>query len=247
MAELVRAYATFASGGRRVEPIFILEVHDRDGNLLEENVRLFDALKLTPGEDPAIPNLETDEGREEVAARIREAVDRADDPIAPPPDFGLDPVTAYLMTDMLRAVVQEGTGWRAKALKRPTAGKTGTTNDLKDAWYVGFSPGVVAGVWVGYDTAANLGKNETGSRAASPIFVDFASHVMTRRPRGEFPVPEEGIVFARIDRDSGKIACAGDDKAIFQPFREGTVPTERATCFEGSNGNSGHAFRPRLD
>jgi penicillin-binding protein 1A len=251
LAELVRAYATFASGGRRVEPIFILEIRDRDGELLEENVRLFDALELAvrEGEELEPPNLSDDEVRERILEQLRQEVDRGDDPNSPPPGYGLDPVTAFLMTDMLQAVVRDGTGWRAKALDRPTAGKTGTTNDLKDAWYIGFSPKVVAGVWVGYDTAANLGKNETGSRAASPIWVDYASRVMGRNRRIEFKVPDTGVVFARIDAATGKIACAGDEKAIFQPFREGTVPSERAPCFPsgGSASGNGSGLRPRMD
>jgi penicillin-binding protein 1A len=244
LAELVRAYATFASGGRRVEPVFLLEVRDRDGELLEENIQLLDALLLSPKDANREIDLEDEDVVEQIVADIRSEVDRADDPDAPPPGYGLDPITAYLMVDMLQAVVQEGTGWRARALGRATGGKTGTTNDLKDAWYIGFSPEVVAGVWVGYDTARPLGKNETGSRAASPIFVDYATEVMAAHPKRNFPVPE-GIVFARIDRKSGKIACPGDEKAIFQPFREGTVPSEQASCYSGNGG--GHAFPPRID
>ena len=248
LAELVRAYATFAANGKRTEPVFLLEVRDREGELLEERVRLFDALELigegADGEAPP-PDLSQPEIAEEILEELTEEVDRADDPESPPPGYGLDPVTAYLMTDMLRAVVTEGTGFRAREIGRPTAGKTGTTNDLKDAWYIGFSPQIVAGVWVGYDEAKNLGRNETGSRAASPIFVDYAAHVLERMPRTDFPVPEDGIVFARIDRETGKIACPGDPKAVFQPFREGTVPEETAAC-NGANGSS--VRRPiRLD
>ncbi len=263
LVELVRAYGTFAAGGRLIEPIFILEVRDRDGALLEQNVKLMDALKLisrredeTPSEDEEAAGEEepADDGSHEEgngdgprrADRPGPPLgDEVEDPLlALPPGYGIDPVTAYLMTDMLRAVVQEGTGWRAKALGLPTAGKTGTTNDLKDAWYVGFSPSMVAGVWVGFDEAANLGKNETGSRTASPIFVDYARQVLARQKRSDFAVPNEGVVFARIDQATGKIACAGDEKAIFQPFREGTVPIERAPCFRTSSGNG---LAPRLD
>lgn len=248
LAELVRAYATFAAGGRRVEPVFLLEVRDREGNQLEENVRLFDALGLVESGEPPDPeplDLEDEDVRRELRREIEQEVDRADDPLAPPPGYALDPVTAYLMTDMLQAVVREGTGWRARELARPTGGKTGTTNDLKDAWYLGFTPDVVAGVWVGYDVAERLGKNETGSRAASPVFVEYLHQVLRNRPRSEFSVPDEGIVFARIDGNTGKIACPGDERAIFQPFREGTLPLERAPCY-GENGDSAPGV-PRLD
>jgi len=89
--------------------------------------------------------------------------------------------TAYLVTDLLKAVVTEGTGWRAKALSRPVAGKTGTTNDLRDAWFIGFNPTVVTGVWVGYDDNRRMGKGETGSRAACPIWLYFMRDVLKRR------------------------------------------------------------------
>lgn len=219
LAELVRAYATFASGGRRVTPVFILEIRDRDGNLLEENVPLL----------PAEQELGPEDGStlEQLLAEIRTAVDREDDPDALPSGYALDPVTAYLITDLLRAVVQEGTGWRAKALRRAVAGKTGTTNDLHDAWFVGFTPQIVTGAWVGYDVAQNLGKNETGSRAACPVFVDYMRGALADLPPQDFQVPQ-GVVFARIDKKSGLLAPPGDEKAVFQAFREGTVPDEMA-------------------
>jgi penicillin-binding protein 1A len=222
LAELTRAYAIFASGGERVKPIFILEIRDRDGTLLEENVPLLlSERELNTGSEPDADTLER------LFDEIRANVDRQDDPDALPPGYAVDPVTAYLMTNLLRAVVQEGTGWRARALQRPVAGKTGTTNDLFDAWFIGFTPQVVTGVWVGYDVAENLGKNETGSRAASPIFVDYMQHALKTVPPVDFPVPDE-IVFARIDRKTGLLASPADEKAVFQPFREGTVPEQRA-------------------
>ena len=247
LAELVRAYGTFPAGGRKVEPVFILEIRDRDGEPLTEQVRLLEALDwVQNGEPPEEEVLELDREDllEKIRAELTAEVDRADVPLAPPSGYSLDPVTAYLMTDMLSAVVQEGTGRRVKALKKPTGGKTGTTNDLKDAWYIGFSPKVVAGVWVGYDAARNLGRNETGSRAASPIFLDYARHVLADDPPTRFPEPE-GVVFVRIDRDTGKLACPQDKDFIFQPFREGTAPIDRAPCGEGSNGSA--PFRGRLD
>ncbi len=219
LAELVRAYATFASGGRRVTPTFILEIRDRQGKLLEANT------PVLPGDQEVTE--QEDVPLDQLLAEIRTAVDREDDPDALPPGYVIDPITAYLMIDLLRAVVQEGTGWRAKALRRPVSGKTGTTNDLHDAWFVGFTPQLVTGVWVGYDVAQNLGKNETGSRAASPIFVDYMRSALAELPPLDFNVPP-GVVFARIDRRSGLLALPGDQNAVFQPFREGTVPEEMA-------------------
>jgi penicillin-binding protein 1A len=115
------------------------------------------------------------------------------------------------MTDLLKAAVQEGTGWRVKALKRPAAGKTGTTNDLRDAWFLGFTPGLVTGVWTGYDDIKPMGRGETGSRAASPIWLYYMSEVLKDRPVEDFAVPE-GVVFAKIDSESGFLASSFSKK-----------------------------------
>ena len=133
--------------------------------------------------------------------------------------------TAYVMTDLLKAVIQEGTGWRVKALKRPAAGKTGTTNDLRDAWFMGFTPDLVTGVWVGYDDRIPMGKGETGSRAASPIWLYFMSEVLKERPVEDFSAPE-GVVFAKIDVEKGLLASPYSKKTVFQAFKEGTEPKE---------------------
>jgi penicillin-binding protein 1A len=137
----------------------------------------------------------------------------------------LDKDTSYIMTHLLQEVVKYGTGWRARALKRPNAGKTGTTNNLQDAWYIGFTPEYVTGVWVGFDDDRTLGKYETGSRAASPIWVDFSRKILDKEPVKVFTVPEN-VVFARIDPETGQLANPGDEKAIFEAFKEGTAPTK---------------------
>ena len=127
------------------------------------------------------------------------------------------------MTDLLKAVITEGTGWRIRAMKRPAAGKTGTTNDLKDAWFIGYTPGLVTGVWVGYDDAKEMGKGETGSRAASPIWLRFMSETVKGKPVKDFKAPE-GIVFAKIDAQTGLLAGRHSKKTVFQSFKEGTEP-----------------------
>ncbi|MBW1802265.1 MAG: PBP1A family penicillin-binding protein [Deltaproteobacteria bacterium] len=131
--------------------------------------------------------------------------------------------TAYVVTDLMKAVVMEGTGWRIRALKRPAAGKTGTTNDLRDAWFTGFTPGLVTGVWVGYDDRKPMGRGETGSRAASPIWLDFMSSVLEEKPKADFPAPET-VVFAKIDAKTGLLASPYSKKTVFQAFKEGTEP-----------------------
>ncbi|RJR26055.1 MAG: S1 RNA-binding domain-containing protein, partial [Desulfobacteraceae bacterium] len=137
----------------------------------------------------------------------------------------IPPETAYLVTDMLKAAVQEGTGWRVKALKRPVAGKTGTTNDLRDAWFIGYTPDLLTGVWVGYDDQRAMGVTETGSRAASPIWLYFMTEALKDSPVSDFKVPE-GMVFARIDAENGLLAGPHTKKSIFQVFRNGSEPRE---------------------
>ncbi len=135
---------------------------------------------------------------------------------------------AYMMTDILRGVVMEGTGRRIRDLSRPAAGKTGTTNDLKDAWFVGYTPELVTGVWVGYDSNVSMGKDETGSRAASPIWLYFMSEALKDKPVHDFVAPQS-VVFARIDKDTGLLASPYSKETVFQSFRKGTEPTEYAT------------------
>jgi penicillin-binding protein 1A len=133
--------------------------------------------------------------------------------------------TAFVMTDLLKAVIQEGTGWRAKALKRPAAGKTGTTNDLRDAWFVGYTPSLVAGVWVGYDDRRSMGQDETGSRAANPIWLHFMSDALKDRPVEEFQAPE-GVVLVKIDTKTGLLASRYSTTTASQAFKAGEEPTD---------------------
>ena len=143
----------------------------------------------------------------------------------PESDKVIEKSTAYIMTNLLQGVVQNGTGWRAKALNRPAAGKTGTTNDLHDAWFLGYTPRYVTGVWVGFDEGKPLGVDETGSRAASPIWVAFMQEILKDKPVRVFQVPD-GVVFAKIDAVTGLLAIPESGKTIFECFKEGTVPTE---------------------
>jgi penicillin-binding protein 1A len=133
--------------------------------------------------------------------------------------------TAYIMTSLLESVVKEGTGRRVRALERPTAGKTGTTNNLFDAWFVGYTPQFVTGVWVGFDDGGPLGKGETGSRAASPIWLGFMKQIHKDQPVKVFQAPA-GVVFTKIDAETGLLPIAESKKTIFECFKEGSVPTE---------------------
>jgi penicillin-binding protein 1A len=229
LLELTRAYAVFASGGRRVLPVFIRRVTDRDGMVLLEN-----AVLGAPKEVASDPN-EMAEDALDVAADAEDELVPFDTEIPidaellPDPDQLIPPEEAYLAVSLLRAVVEDpkGTGHRLRALRRPVAGKTGTTNDQADAWFMGFSPDIVTGVWVGHDETRFLGLGETGSRAAAPIWVDYMRVALDGRPTRDFAVPEL-IEFARIDRKTGLLAGESPAPTVFQPFVQGTVPTEMA-------------------
>lgn len=146
----------------------------------------------------------------------------------PQPQETIDRVTAYLVTSLLKSVVDDGTGRGAKVLNKPLAGKTGTTNNYVDAWFVGYSPSIVTGVWVGYDNAqASLGDRETGSRSALPIWVGVMARALADKPAEEFPVPED-VVLTNIDPESGLLAREGAVDAIPDVFRKGTEPTQYA-------------------
>jgi len=152
----------------------------------------------------------------------------------------IPPATAYVLTSMLETVVQRGTGRKAAELGRPVAGKTGTTNDTHDAWFVGFTPDLLAGVWVGFDSERSLGRQETGGHAAAPIWTAFMKRALAGRPVVDFPVPD-GVAFAQIDRASGLRAVSGSD-AELEVFVRGSEPTAYASAPEEGAGD--HAAAP---
>jgi penicillin-binding protein 1A len=148
-------------------------------------------------------------------------------PKPPAAEQVLRPQAAYVLTSMLESVVKSGTATAAKKLERPVAGKTGTSNNARDAWFVGYTAELVAGVWVGYDDHRPLGKGESGSKSALPIWVDFMQSASAGRPAVDFPVPS-GIEHVAIDPKSGLRAYEGMPDAIDEVFIAGTAPTEIA-------------------
>lgn len=153
----------------------------------------------------------------------------------------ISPGTAYIMTNLLEGVVKNGTGQRIKALKRPAAGKTGTSNDLHDTWFMGYTPRYVAGVWVGFDEEASLGRGESGARTASPIWLGFMQQVLEGKPIRVFQVPD-GVTFAKIDAKTGLLSIPESEETIFECFKEGTAPTEY-TKKPGTISGSGEFFK----
>ena len=135
----------------------------------------------------------------------------------------ITPGTAHIITSLMQSVIKNGTATKVRALKRPVAGKTGTTNNYVDAWFMGFTPELVTGVWVGKDKDEPLGRNETGSRAAIPIWLQFMQEALVNRPKINFPVPND-IQFLKIQSESGKPAKFGDTDSKFELFSQDFLP-----------------------
>jgi penicillin-binding protein 1A len=133
----------------------------------------------------------------------------------------ISPQTAFIMTHLLQGVIEEGTGQKAKELGRPAAGKTGTTNEMKDAWFIGYTPSTLAGVWVGYDDhTLSLGKGETGGRAACPIWLYFMKEWLKNEPVEAFPIPPD-VVIAKVNAQSGIVTRADDPNGVYAAFSGG--------------------------
>ena len=199
---LVSAYATLVNGGRRVEPTIIDRVQDRTGETIY-------AHEVLPCDTCDVPDW-SPELEEPVFPETREEV--------------VDPVTAYQVVHMLEGAVQRGTGTALRPLGRPLGGKTGTTNDFRDAWFVGFGPDLVVGVYVGFDTPHQLGNGEAGGRVAAPIARDFLAEALGNYPVAPFRVPE-GVRLVPVHHDSGEPGALGQPGVILEAFRPGTEPS----------------------
>ena len=204
LMRLTTAYATIVNGGKRVTPTLIERIQDRHGKtIFRRDERACDGCRVSGWLDLRQPVI--DDTREQV----------------------LDPATAYQMVTMLTGVVQRGTGVKIRELAKPLAGKTGTTNDFMDTWFIGFSPDLAVGVFVGFDQPRTLGPKESGSKVAVPIFKEFMRRALSDTPAIPFRVPA-GIENVRIDADSGLLPSSATDRIILEAFRPGTVPV-RAT------------------
>ncbi len=199
---MVAAYAMFANGGERVEPTLVDRIQNRFGQTVyRHDQRLCpdcDLASLEPGLAPRIVS-------------TRERV--------------IDPITAYQLTSMLRGVVQRGTASGSVNLPVPTAGKTGTTNDSRDVWFVGFTSNIVAGCYIGFDQPRSLGRGTSGGGTCGPVFQRFMLEAIEEYGAGEFPVPDGGV-FYPIDRFSGARLPDGaqGDNVVYELFREGEAP-----------------------
>lgn len=242
--EMTKAFGQFARLGKRLRPKLIHQVLNQEGQKILDEVSLdvrfnkeiseldkqFEERRVSLAEK--VKSLNAEELTEDKKKRVDHNFFFEDK------DQLIRPQTAYIMTTLLRGVVEDknGTGGRARALGREVAGKTGSTNGYYDAWFIGYTPQIVTGVWVGFDKERSIGKGEVGGRAALPIWVDYMQAAHQGLPQVTFPIPE-GIVFVNIDSETGKLASASTKNVLRQAFMEGTEPTassnksEEATDF----------------
>ncbi|MBF0143101.1 MAG: PBP1A family penicillin-binding protein [Magnetococcales bacterium] len=203
--KMASAYAVFANGGKFVEPVYIARIQDRLGRTIFRH----------GGGDCLLCH------QEPKAVSAADAAIISADPLTK--RRVLTPATAYQMVSLLKGVVERGTARKALVLKRPLAGKTGTTNDLRDAWFIGFSPSLVAAVWVGADDYSELGHAETGAMVALPIWIDFMREALKDIPVTDFPVPP-GIHFESVSLSSG--GPGSGSGSVLEAFQEGQGPNQ---------------------
>jgi penicillin-binding protein 1A len=199
---MVTAFSVMANGGRQIKPSLIDRIQDRYGKTVykhdERGCETCVAVEWDNQEEP-------------------ELIDNADQV--------LDPMTAYQITSMMEGVVLRGTARTLQELKRPIAGKTGTTNDEKDAWFIGFTPNLVVGLYIGFDQPRTLGKGATGGGLAAPIFKEFMAEALKDTPPTEFQVPE-GMTLIAINRKTGMRSNEGGAGTIMEAFKPGTGPAD---------------------
>ncbi|MFW5454705.1 penicillin-binding protein 1A [Thioalkalivibrio sulfidiphilus] len=214
--EMTAAYAVFANGGYRIEPWFIERIEGPDGEILEQ------ANPIRVCEAPCEP-----QQRAELQVAAMGAGEVAEPLVADElrvAERVLSPANAYQMVSMMRDVIQDGTARRARALAREDiAGKTGTTNDLRDAWFSGFNGEVVTTAWVGFDDNSPLGPRESGGATALPMWIEYMREALSGRPLRVMDEPE-GMVTVRIDAETGGLATARTRRALFETFTPEQVP-----------------------
>ncbi|MDD9877667.1 MAG: penicillin-binding protein 1A [Magnetovibrio sp.] len=215
LMRLTTAYAMLVNGGKQVFPSLIDRIQDRHGRTVFRHDRRSCAdcrHKVWTG--ASVPRI-TD-ARKQVT----------------------DAGSAYQVVAMLKGVVERGTGRRVGAVGKPLAGKTGTTNQERDTWFIGFSPDLAVGVFAGFDTPIPLGRRETGSSVAAPIFRDFMARALEGEAAIPFRIPPN-IRLVRVNARSGQLARAGDRDIILEAFKPGTVPTGRTEVLEGQSWTAG--------
>ena len=251
--EMTRAFSEIGRQGVRLRPVMIHRVMDKEGKDIATNLTLDQRFRKELGPidkdfeekrkaalqtgsqasraqnkaPAAVPNTAPNTVPNAAASTPDPAKKKTPNLFFEDPEQLISPQTAYVMTTLLEAVINDpgGTAGAARAIGRPAAGKTGSTNGYFDGWFVGFTPQVATGVWVGFDSEKTLGPGEVGGRTALPIWLEYMKTVHKDLPVASFPVPQ-GIVFANIDAQTGKLASAASTTVINQAFIQGTEPKE---------------------
>ena len=223
LIRMTAGFGMLANGGKKIRPTLIDRIQDRFGRTIwRHDLRECPQCKADNWEGQDEPALV--DNREQI----------------------VDPHTAYQITSMLEGVVQRGTGRKVKAVKKPLAGKTGTTNDEKDAWFIGFSPDLAVGVFIGYDSPKPLGRKETGGRVASPVFRDFMKMALADQPAIPFRIPP-GIQLIRIDHKTGMRPRDGSEKTILEAFKPGKEPPDVYSVIGVQSGGGNSIFYSDAD
>ncbi|MBC8038332.1 MAG: penicillin-binding protein, partial [Rhizobiales bacterium] len=210
LLKMTAAYSMIDNGGKKIEPTLIDRVQDRFGQtVFRHDARDCSACKAQ-SYDPSDPEPELLDVREQV----------------------MNPYTAYQITSMMAGVVERGTGKKLRVVGKPVAGKTGTSNEEKDAWFIGFTPDLAVGVYVGFDNPKPMGKGRTGGELAAPIVADFMRLALHDKPATPFRVPR-AIELVPIDAKSGTRAIYGRDGVILEAFKPGDEPPESTTIIGG--------------
>ena len=221
LIRLTTAYAMLVNGGKQVTPTLIDRIQDRLGrSVYRHDKRACDDCRADGWHEQRVPHIP--DTRKQMT----------------------DPASAYQVVSMLQGVVERGTGRRVSEVGKPLAGKTGTTNEERDTWFMGFSPDLAVGVFVGYDDPIPLGRRETGSSVAAPIFRDFMKEALAGQPAIPFRIPPD-IRLVRVNARTGLPARSGDRSVILEAFKEGSGPGEENSVIEGQ-GWSGATTDPSL-
>ena len=211
LLRLTMAYAMLVNGGKRATPTLIDRIQDRHGEtIFRHDRRNCVNCRATFWTDQEVP----------VIADTRKKV--------------TERTSAYQVVSMLKGVIDRGTGRRIRAVGKPLAGKTGTTNADKDTWFIGFSPDLAVGVFIGFAEPRTLGRRETGSSVAAPLFRDFMAEALKDKKAIPFRIPP-GIRLVRVNLATGEVARPGDKKVILEAFKPGTVPSGRSRVLEGES------------
>ncbi|HET7786260.1 MAG TPA: PBP1A family penicillin-binding protein [Myxococcales bacterium] len=215
LSDLTGVYASFNRDGRKAKMIYLRRVLDRDGRILEDHSSFYDPWTWLS---------------DRVAAGYAKLYDV--------PDQVMKPETAFLMQQLMTEVCKPpGTGGRAAALGKPVAGKTGTTNDLFDAWFMGYTRDLVTGVWVGYDTYESpMDKYATGGHYALPIWLDYMQNALKGVPQGEFEAPSENIVWVSVDPETGKRATADTRQPVLEAYLRDNQPPDESGAVAAAPG-----------